>query len=79
MCFQTLRQNRPHFLPHLQKWKGSGREIVGCFSAASNISGILADVNAITVTLHKHGALSLWDYATAAPYVEIDMNPVVDR
>jgi selenocysteine lyase/cysteine desulfurase len=25
--------------------------------------------------LHKYGALSFWDYATAAPYVVVDMNP----
>lgn len=25
--------------------------------------------------LHKYGALAFWDYATAAPYVTIDMNP----
>ncbi len=30
---------------------------------------------AITALLHAHGALSFWDYATAAPYVNIDMNP----
>ena len=53
--------------------------MIGCFSAASNITGILADVNAVTTTLHKHGALAFWDYATAGPYVDIDMNPVVDR
>lgn len=50
--------------------------MIGCFSAASNITGILADVDTITVMLHKHGALAFWDYATAAPYVKIDMNPV---
>lgn len=34
------------------------------------------DVN-ITALLHKYGALSFWDYAAAAPYVKIDMNPKV--
>ena len=34
------------------------------------------DVN-ITTLLHKYGALSFWDYAAAAPYVKIDMNPKV--
>lgn len=48
---------------------------IGSFSAASNVTGILSDVNAITSLLHQHGALSFWDYAAAAPYVHIDMNP----
>lgn len=30
----------------------------------------------VTATLHRAGALALWDYATAAPYVRMDMNPV---
>ena len=51
--------------------------LIGSFSAASNVTGVLADVNAITETLHLHGALAFWDYAAAAPYVEMDMNPVV--
>ncbi|CAM5365003.1 Cysteine desulfurase [Streptomyces alboniger] len=38
-------------------------------SAASNVTGILTDTEAVASLLHRHGALSLWDYATAAPYV----------
>lgn len=53
--------------------------MVGCFSAASNVTGILVDVDAITICLHKYGALAVWDYATAAPYVQVDMNPVIAR
>ncbi|KAL4229996.1 hypothetical protein ACF0H5_010384 [Mactra antiquata] len=60
----------------LQKWHVTGRQMIGCFSAASNITGILVDVDKINILLHKHGALTFWDYATAAPYVKIDMNPV---
>ncbi|KAL8001726.1 putative aminotransferase class V domain, tRNA(Ile)-lysidine/2-thiocytidine synthase [Plasmopara halstedii] len=50
---------------------------VGAFSAASNITGILTDVDAVSTLLHQYGALSCWDYATCAPYINIDMNPVV--
>lgn len=53
--------------------------MIGCFTAASNITGILTDVDAVTICLHKYGALAFWDYATAAPYVNIDMNPIIDR
>ncbi len=46
---------------------------IGSFSAASNVTGILTDTDAVTSLLHEHGALSFWDYAAAAPYVEIEM------
>ncbi|WP_155370181.1 aminotransferase class V-fold PLP-dependent enzyme [Catellatospora vulcania] len=48
---------------------------LGSFSAASNVTGILTDVDAVTATLHAHGALACWDYASAGPYLPIDMNP----
>ena len=46
---------------------------VGSFSAASNVTGIMTDVDAVTALLKTHGALSIWDYAGAAPYLPIDM------
>jgi selenocysteine lyase/cysteine desulfurase len=48
---------------------------IGSFSAASNVTGILSDTRAVSVLLHRHGALSFWDFAAAAPYVRIDMGP----
>lgn len=49
--------------------------IIGAFSAASNVTGILTDTDAVTELLHQYGALAVWDYAAAAPYVDIDMHP----
>lgn len=46
---------------------------IGSFSAASNVTGILTDTDAIAALLHTHGALSFWDYAAAAPYVPLRM------
>jgi selenocysteine lyase/cysteine desulfurase len=46
---------------------------IGSFSAASNVTGIVTDTAGISALLHAHGALSFWDCAAAAPYVEIDM------
>ncbi len=46
---------------------------IGSFSAASNVTGILSDTTAISSLLHRHGALSLWDFAAAAPYVGVEM------
>jgi len=46
---------------------------IGSFSAASNVTGIASDTQAISALLHGHGALSFWDYAAAGPYVAIDV------
>lgn len=46
---------------------------IGSFSAASNVTGIMTDTAAVTRLLHEHGALAFWDFAAAAPYVEIDV------
>ena len=48
---------------------------IGSFSAASNVTGIISDTRAISVLLHRHGALSFYDFAAAAPYVEVEMTP----
>jgi selenocysteine lyase/cysteine desulfurase len=48
---------------------------IGSFSAASNVTGIVSDTRAIAALLHRHGALSFWDFAAAGPYVRIDMGP----
>jgi selenocysteine lyase/cysteine desulfurase len=46
---------------------------IGSFSAASNVTGIISDWRSISVLLHRHQALSFWDFAAAAPYIEIRM------
>ena len=48
---------------------------IGSFSAASNVTGIISNTCAIAHLLHEHGALSFWDFACAAPYVDIQMYP----
>jgi selenocysteine lyase/cysteine desulfurase len=47
---------------------------IGSFSAASNVTGIGTDTRAVAALLHRHGALSFWDFAAAGPYVRIQMN-----
>jgi selenocysteine lyase/cysteine desulfurase len=47
--------------------------LIGSFSAASNVTGIISDTSAISRLLHAHGALSFWDFAASAPDVEIEM------
>jgi len=54
--------------------KYAGREKIGSFSAASNVSGVRTDVYKVARILHKYGAIACFDFAACAPYVEIDMN-----
>lgn len=52
---------------------------IGSFSAASNVTGIGTNTRKVAALLHKHGALSFWDFAAAAPYVRIEMNMADDQ
>jgi selenocysteine lyase/cysteine desulfurase len=52
---------------------------IGSFSAASNVTGIVSDTYGISELLHDHGALSFWDFAAAAPYVDIEVRAPAGR
>ncbi len=58
----------------LDKRKNSHR-IIGSFSAASNVTGIISPVDKINEMIKERGGLAFWDYAGGAPYMKIDMNP----
>ncbi|WP_421703186.1 aminotransferase class V-fold PLP-dependent enzyme [Aliiroseovarius sp.] len=45
---------------------------IGAFSAASNVTGIITDPDPVIDLLRAHGALAVWDYAGAGPYLNID-------
>ncbi len=47
--------------------------LIGSFSSASNVTGIISDRDGISALLRDHGALSFWDCAAAAPYIDIDV------
>ena len=51
---------------------------IGSFSAASNVTGIMTDTARGTDLLHARGALAFWDFAAAAPYVDIDVTQGLD-
>jgi len=68
-----------HLEELLQEPAYRGRQRIGSFSAASNVTGIKSPVHEIAVLLHRHGAIACFDYAASAPYVEIDMNPPADQ
>jgi selenocysteine lyase/cysteine desulfurase len=59
---------------HLEEYRDRPLKI-GSFSAASNVTGIGSDTYAVSQLLHRHGALAFWDFAAAAPYVKMEMNP----
>jgi selenocysteine lyase/cysteine desulfurase len=52
-----------------------GRQKIGSFSAASNVTGILSDTRSLARLLHAHGAYAFFDFAASAPYVRIDLRP----
>ncbi|HKL68388.1 aminotransferase class V-fold PLP-dependent enzyme [Salibaculum sp.] len=65
-------------LAHALRGAEGAARIVGTFSAASNVTGILTDVDAVTRLLRAHGALTIWDYGCAGPYCEMDMKAGTD-
>lgn len=48
------------------------------FSAASNVTGIVTDVAAVSRLAKAAGAKMVWDYAGAGPYLPITMSPERD-
>ncbi|MBY4891945.1 aminotransferase class V-fold PLP-dependent enzyme [Rhodobacteraceae bacterium N5(2021)] len=52
--------------------------IVGSFSAASNVTGIVTDTTDVTRVLKANGALAIWDYAGGAPYLPMEMGSSAD-
>jgi selenocysteine lyase/cysteine desulfurase len=62
-------------LEQVLKQNHQSRPIIGSFSAASNVTGIIAPIAKIHKLLKQYGALSFWDFAGAAPYVGPHMDP----
>ncbi|NDV48496.1 MULTISPECIES: aminotransferase class V-fold PLP-dependent enzyme [unclassified Salipiger] len=48
--------------------------VICAFSAASNVSGIIADVAGLTRRAKEAGALMVWDYAGGGPYLPMAMD-----
>ena len=56
----------------------NGRRVICSFSAASNITGEIADVAALTQQAKSAGARIVWDYAGGGPYLPIRMSPALN-
>ncbi|MGV8987747.1 MAG: aminotransferase class V-fold PLP-dependent enzyme [Cypionkella sp.] len=52
--------------------------VICSLSAASNVTGILTDVERVTRLVKASGALMVWDYAGGGPYLAIDMAQGMD-
>lgn len=79
----TIREDREGHVDQAQLREEleryAGRPLmIGSFSAASNVTGIVSDTYGISRLLHEHGALSFFDFAAAAPYLDIEMDPAHD-
>ncbi|XP_055591166.1 uncharacterized protein LOC129743183 isoform X4 [Uranotaenia lowii] len=61
----------------LLQYSEAKRLMVGMFSGASRLTGILADDVATTILLHQYDALSIWDHSVAASCAPIVTNPVL--
>lgn len=51
------------------------RPLIGAFTAASNVTGILTPWPQMAALMHRYGGLCFVDFAAAAPYVDINMHP----
>ncbi|MCP5076371.1 MAG: aminotransferase class V-fold PLP-dependent enzyme [Rhodobacteraceae bacterium] len=63
-----------HLQQVLDEIAGTGL-VIGTFSAASNVTGIVSDVAAITRMVKAAGGKVVWDYAGGGPYLPIDLMP----
>lgn len=66
--------NYEHIERRLKELKDRNCTKIGSFSAGSNISGTLFDVDRLSQICHSYGALACFDYAAVSPYVNINMS-----
>ena len=51
------------------------KTIIGSFTAASNVTGIITPFHEMAGIMHDYGRLCFVDFSGSAPYVNIDMHP----
>ena len=51
------------------------RQIIGSFTACSNVTGIWTPYHEMAEMLHQFGGVCFIDFSASAPYVDIDMHP----
>ncbi|WP_370228599.1 aminotransferase class V-fold PLP-dependent enzyme [Cognatishimia sp.] len=50
-------------------------QIIGAFSAASNVTGVCTDPTPVTQAIKEAGGKVVWDYAGGGPYLPMSMAP----
>jgi len=63
-----------HFKVLLRAYKSTKNKIVA-ITACSNVTGIETPYHELAVLIHAEGGLCFVDFASAAPYVRMDMHP----
>ncbi|RSK26825.1 aminotransferase class V-fold PLP-dependent enzyme [Bacillus sp. HMF5848] len=63
-----------HLEELLQRYENREAKI-GAFTACSNVTGIMTPYHEMARILHKYNGVCFIDFATSAPYVDIDMHP----
>lgn len=51
------------------------KTIIGSFTAASNVTGVIPPYYEMAELIHKFGGIAMIDFAGSAPYVDINMHP----
>jgi selenocysteine lyase/cysteine desulfurase len=51
------------------------KNLIGSFTACSNVTGIRTPIHEMAALMHKYGGRIFVDYAASAPYDNIDMHP----
>ena len=58
--------------------RNAGRPIIAAFSAGSNVTGALTDIAVVSRMVQAAGGKVVWDFAGAAPYIAMQMQPASD-
>jgi len=66
--------NIKEYTENLIKYSNLKKNIYISISACSNINGVIQDVNLLSELCHKYNGKIFIDYATSAPYVNINMH-----
>lgn len=75
LCKQSDGTPNPEHLKNILDTNRNRKMIIGSFTAASNVTGIITDYPELAGILHDYNRLCFVDFSGSAPYVTIDMHP----
>ena len=71
ICFDSFQKLLDKYQDNLIK--------IASITACSNVTGIKTDYHRIAKMIHQNNGLCFVDFACSAPYVEIDMHPIISK